>query len=102
MQVELFYKVYDERVLLVAHSWGDNVARAFLAWMEGHHPGWVDTHIAVHFNAAGPTLGVPKALTALLSGAHATVAISDVILRIIADWYCVETRSSRLVVVSLQ
>ena len=69
MQIELFHSVYNERVLIVAHSWGDNVARGFLAWMEQQQPGWVDMHVAVHFNAAGPTLGVPKALTALLSGA---------------------------------
>lgn len=68
VQIELFYTVYDERVLIVAHSWGDNVARSFLQWMEEIHPGWVDKHVAVHFNVAGPTLGLPKALTSLLSG----------------------------------
>lgn len=74
VQIELFYALYGERVLIVAHSWGDNVARGFLAWMEEVHPGWVDKYVAVHFNAAGPTLGVPKALPALLSGSPASVA----------------------------
>ena len=49
MQIELFHSVYNERVLIVAHSWGDNVARGFLAWMEQQQPGWVDMHVAVHF-----------------------------------------------------
>jgi phospholipid:diacylglycerol acyltransferase len=70
LQTELFKRVYKEKVLLAAHSWGDNVARAFLHWMEEQQPGWVDEHIAVHFNLAGPVLGVPKSLTSLLSGAE--------------------------------
>lgn len=67
-QVEQFNHIYHEKVLIAAHSWGDNVARAFLHWMEDRQPGWVDEHVAVHFNIAGPTLGVPKSATALLSG----------------------------------
>ena len=68
MQVESFFEVYDERVLLAGHSWGDNVVRGFLHWMEDRAPGWVDKHVAVVFNCAGPLLGVPKAATSLLSG----------------------------------
>lgn len=60
--------MYDQKVLIVAHSWGDNVARNFLTWMDEIEPGWVEQHVAVHFNVAGPVLGVPKALTSLLSG----------------------------------
>lgn len=60
--------MYGQKVLLVAHSWGDNVARNFLYWMEETSPGWVEEHVAVHFNVGGPVLGVPKALTSLLSG----------------------------------
>eukprot|EP00892_Ulva_mutabilis_P006675 jgi/Ulvmu1/437/UM001_0444.1 len=67
-QIEFFRRVYDQKVLIVAHSWGDNVARNFLYWMEEISPRWVEEHVAVHFNAAGPVLGVPKALTSLLSG----------------------------------
>ena len=64
----MFYNVYDERVLIAGHSWGDNVVRAFLHWMEELQPGWVDQHVAVVYNAGGPVLGVPKAVTSLLSG----------------------------------
>lgn len=68
MQIELFRRVYGQKVLIVAHSWGDNVARNFLYWIEETSPGWVEEHVAVHFNVGGPVLGVPKALTSLLSG----------------------------------
>jgi phospholipid:diacylglycerol acyltransferase len=68
VQVEVLRLLYNERVLIAAHSWGDNVARAFLHWMEEQAPGWVDKHIAVLFSCAGPGLGVPKAAASLLSG----------------------------------
>jgi hypothetical protein len=68
LQIELLYSVHGEGVLIAAHSWGDNVARTFLAWMEERESGWVDKYVAIYFNVAGPTLGAPKALTSLLSG----------------------------------
>lgn len=71
VQTELFMEMYGEKSIIAGHSWGDNVARAFLHWMENQEPGWVDKHVAVLVNIAGPTLGVPKSLTAILSGAHA-------------------------------
>jgi phospholipid:diacylglycerol acyltransferase len=83
LQIELFYNVYGEGVLLAAHSWGDNVARSFLTWMEERERGWVDKHVAIHFNIAGPTLGVPKALTSLLSGvAIVSFASARLLLRV--------------------
>lgn len=68
VQVELFHELFAERVMLAAHSWGDPVVRAFLHWMDERAPGWVDRHISVYFACAGPTLGTPKAASALLSG----------------------------------
>jgi phospholipid:diacylglycerol acyltransferase len=68
MQIELFRLIFDERILIAGHSWGDNVVRAFLHWMEEQQAGWVDKHIAVVFNCGGPVLGTPKAITSLLSG----------------------------------
>lgn len=56
------------KAFLVAHSWGDNVARAFFAFVEKQTPGWVETHVAHYANIAGPTLGAVKSLPALLSG----------------------------------
>ena len=59
------------QVVLVSHSWGDSVVRAFMRWAAAGDPDWVERHVAAYVNIAGPTLGVPKAVTALLSGAHA-------------------------------
>ena len=46
--------------MVAAHSWGENVLRNFLAWVEREEPGWAERHIAVYFNIAGSVLGVPK------------------------------------------
>lgn len=59
------------QVLLVSHSWGDSVVRAFMRWAAAGDADWVERHVAAYVNIAGPTLGVPKAVTALLSGARA-------------------------------
>ena len=42
--------------------------------MEAHTPGWVEDHVEAHVIIAGTVLGVPKALTALLSGTAAHTA----------------------------
>ena len=48
------------QVMVAAHSWGENVFRNFLAWVERREPGWTEQHIAVFVNIAGSVLGVPK------------------------------------------
>ena len=60
------------QVVLVSHSWGDSVVRAFMRWAAAGDSDWVERHVAAYVNIAGPTLGVPKAVTALLSGASPT------------------------------
>jgi len=55
-------------VVVFAHSWGDTVFRLFMSWVEVQQPGWVEAHVAVFTNIAGPTLGAPKALSFMLSG----------------------------------
>jgi hypothetical protein len=45
----------------------------FLKWVENEQGGkggskWVDEHIESFVNIAGPMMGVPKAVTSLLSG----------------------------------
>lgn len=40
----------------------------FLNWVEQQSPGWVDTHLEGYVNLAGPLLGLPKALSPMLSG----------------------------------
>ena len=66
---------------MVSHSWGDNVFRSFLRWAAANDPDWVERHIAAYINIAGPTLGVPKAITALLSGAAAPACPTRVAAR---------------------
>lgn len=46
--------------MVAAHSWGENVLRNFLAWVDREEAGWTEQHIAVYFNIAGSVLGVPK------------------------------------------
>jgi phospholipid:diacylglycerol acyltransferase len=54
-----------EKVLIVTHSYGENVGRAFYTSMGSE---WVESHLEAVVNIAGTVLGVPKAITALLSG----------------------------------
>eukprot|EP01012_Entosiphon_sulcatum_P016559 TRINITY_DN21482_c0_g1_i2.p1 TRINITY_DN21482_c0_g1~~TRINITY_DN21482_c0_g1_i2.p1 ORF type:complete len:418 (-),score=58.94 TRINITY_DN21482_c0_g1_i2:651-1883(-) len=62
-----------EKVVVLAHSLGANGFLYFLQWVESPEGGkggqsWVDHHIHSFVNIAGPLLGVPKAVSALLSG----------------------------------
>ncbi|KAK9822390.1 hypothetical protein WJX81_007759 [Elliptochloris bilobata] len=68
VRVETTHQLHGEKVVVVSHSWGDNVFRAFMRWAAAGDPEWVERHVAAYVNIAGPTLGVPKAITALLSG----------------------------------
>ena len=54
--------------MLVSHSWGDTVVRYFFAFVGATDPGWVERHVVVVVNIAGPSLGVPKSIPAFLSG----------------------------------
>ena len=59
---------WEVQVVVMAHSWGDNVFRNFLHWMEQEDKGWADKHIHAYANIGGPVLGVPKSIGSLLSG----------------------------------
>ena len=39
-----------------------------MRWAENEQSGWVDQHMEAYVNIAGPVLGVPKAVSACLSG----------------------------------
>ncbi len=57
-------------MVVATHSYGDNVVRSFMAWAEAAAgPGWAEEHLEAVVNIAGTTLGVPKSVSALLSGA---------------------------------
>eukprot|EP00891_Asterochloris_glomerata_P002292 jgi/Astpho2/2292/e_gw1.00040.193.1_t len=66
--IEIMCKLQNQKVLVLAHSWGDNVFRNFLHWADDQEAGWTEKHVAHYANMAGPVLGVPKAVTAMLSG----------------------------------
>ena len=57
-----------EKVIVVCHSMGANVYLYFMQWVSAQDPQWVDAHVHTFVNVAGPLLGVPKALSSVLSG----------------------------------
>ena len=70
----------QEKIALLAHSYGDTLSRYFLEWVESPKGGkgganWVSDNIAAYVNIAGPTLGMPKSVSALLSGEMRDTAI---------------------------
>ncbi|KAF9380091.1 hypothetical protein CPB97_008582 [Podila verticillata] len=71
--LELNLRVTGEKNVLVAHSMGSSVVFYFFKWVESPlggkgGPNWVNNHIHSFVNIAGPMLGVPKTLAAVLSG----------------------------------
>ena len=70
----------EEKIALLAHSYGDTLSRYFLEWVESPKGGkgganWVSDNIATYVNIAGPTLGMPKSVSALLSGEMRDTAV---------------------------
>jgi len=71
--IELHLQLDGKKSILASHSMGGQVALYFLKWVEAESGGgggrdWVDRHIEAFINIAGTMLGVPKAISALLSG----------------------------------
>jgi len=63
----------NRKVVLVAHSMGVLVIQYFFSWVEspfggGGGPSWVEDHIDSFVMIGAPHLGVPKAVSALMSG----------------------------------
>lgn len=75
-QVESFHERHGERVVIMGHSMGGNIVHYFFKWVTtpkeqgggGGEADWVDKHFESYINIAGALLGVPKAVSALLSG----------------------------------
>ncbi|ORC84296.1 putative phospholipid:diacylglycerol acyltransferase [Trypanosoma theileri] len=70
LRYHLLY-LYDknkDRVVLISHSYGTSVILDFFNWMEEREPGWVDKYVAYWINIGGPVLGLPKSVSALLTG----------------------------------
>ena len=74
--IETMVSLHGVPVAVLAHSYGDQLTRYFLRWVEtptnkgggGGGNKWTDKHVAVYVNIAGPMLGIPKAVPSLLSG----------------------------------
>ncbi|KAI8638539.1 Lecithin:cholesterol acyltransferase-domain-containing protein [Parasitella parasitica] len=61
------------KAVIVTHSMGGSMFPYFLKWAESKQggnggPHWTNDHIESFVNIAGPLLGVPKAVTSLISG----------------------------------
>ncbi|CAI5709857.1 unnamed protein product [Peronospora destructor] len=61
------------KVMLVTHSYAQQVFLYFLKWVESDNGGkggdqWVENNVEAFVNIAGPTLGTVKTISALMSG----------------------------------
>ncbi|KAG5188033.1 Lecithin:cholesterol acyltransferase-domain-containing protein [Tribonema minus] len=71
--LETALEVSGTPAVMMSHSFGGQVVYFFLNWVESENggkggDGWVAKHVAGVANVAGSLLGVPKAVSALLSG----------------------------------
>ncbi|CAG8551577.1 2759_t:CDS:10 [Funneliformis caledonium] len=71
--LELAKKIDGRKSVVVSHSMGGLVTLYFFKWVESPTggnggPNWVNEYIEAFVNIGGPLLGLPKALSALLSG----------------------------------
>ena len=75
-RIEAMHRSSGKKVVITSHSMGVLVVHYFFGWVTApeHRGGgggganWVDQHIHAFVNLAGTHLGVPKALSSLLSG----------------------------------
>ncbi|CAG8592849.1 4055_t:CDS:10 [Dentiscutata heterogama] len=71
--IELIKLTDNKKSVLVSHSMGALVILYFFKWVESPSGGnggtsWVNNHIEAFVNIGGPLFGVPKTISALLSG----------------------------------
>ncbi|RCH85922.1 hypothetical protein CU097_008520 [Rhizopus azygosporus] len=71
--IELSKKQTGLKVVVITHSMGGTMFPYFLKWVESKDHGqggstWVNDHVETFVNIAAPLMGVPKAVTSLLSG----------------------------------
>lgn len=67
-QIEFLHKRNNEKVVIAAHSMGSLVTLYFLQWINNTDKSWIGNHLESFVNIAGPLLGVPKSISAILSG----------------------------------
>ncbi|KAF9166350.1 hypothetical protein DFQ26_008145 [Actinomortierella ambigua] len=71
--LEVSLKAHGRKNVMVSHSMGSLLVLYFFKWVESEQggnggPNWVNDHVHSFVNIAGPMLGVPKTLAAVLSG----------------------------------
>ncbi|KAI8884271.1 LACT-domain-containing protein [Backusella circina FSU 941] len=71
--LETSLKTKGVPAVVVTHSMGSCMFPYFLKWVESDQGGkggskWTERHVGSFVNLAGPMIGVPKAMTAMLSG----------------------------------
>ncbi|ORE14424.1 LACT-domain-containing protein [Rhizopus microsporus] len=80
--IELSKKQTGLKVVVITHSMGGTMFPYFLKWVESKDHGqggstWVNDHVETFVNIAAPLMGVPKAVTSLLSGGEAIWGTKD-------------------------
>jgi phospholipid:diacylglycerol acyltransferase len=63
--IEALYDTHQKKVVVMAHSMGSGY---WLYFMKTVSDKWVEKHIESFINIGGPLLGVPKAISSLVSG----------------------------------
>ncbi|KAI8068496.1 Lecithin:cholesterol/phospholipid:diacylglycerol acyltransferase [Gongronella butleri] len=100
--IEQNKRITGRKSVIVTHSMGSNVFYYFLKWVEHEQGGnggdqWVENHIEHFANIAGPMLGVPKAMTFLLSGETSdTMAFGSFGVSVLEKFFCRRERTDLL------
>ncbi|GAA6061346.1 hypothetical protein JCM10212_004827 [Sporobolomyces blumeae] len=71
--IEFNLEINEKKTVLISHSMGSTVLLWFFKWVESPNygkggPDWVNKHVSDWINIAGTMLGVPKSMSALVSG----------------------------------
>ncbi|ELA46669.1 hypothetical protein VCUG_01819 [Vavraia culicis subsp. floridensis] len=67
-EVEMLYRIHNEKVVVLGHSMGAVIAHYMMHWVEEKEKGWCDRYLQGLVNIAAPQLGVPRSFTAIMSG----------------------------------
>ncbi|CCW64584.1 unnamed protein product [Phytomonas sp. EM1] len=66
--IMLQYQKFQQRLVVISHSYGALVALDFFKWAEMQEKGFMNKYVAYYINVGGTVLGLPKAASALLQG----------------------------------
>jgi len=89
-----------EKIVLMGHSMGNLVVLFFLRWVVepkkrgggGGGSDWVNQHVESFINIAGPMLGVPKAISTLLSGEMKETAVLGTLGKLLEGYLAAKRR----------